>query len=159
MKTKPTAPLSDAARLELRHWMTTATPEERVRARCILMAETNAHNGEISLAVGLSRHAVGKWRTRYAALGLDGIKEPRRGRMPRFSAEAIEAVISLHLLHKNSGESWPLRKLARATGMSLATVQKILKVASQEHFGAPDLSAASIALHEAAAGQTDGSHP
>lgn len=159
MKIKPTAPLSDAARLELRHWMATATPEERLRARCILMAETNAHNGDISIAVGLSRHAVGKWRTRYAALGLEGIKEPRRGRMPRFSAETIEAVIALHLLHKNNGDSWPLRKLARATGMSLTTVQKILKAAAQEHFGAPDLSAATIALHETVAAQSDGSHP
>ena len=139
MKAKPTA-LSDAARLEIEQWMATASPDEQVRARCILMAATGAQNNEISLAAGLSRQAVGKWRTRYAELGLEGIKEPRRGRKPKFCADAVEAVVTLRLFHggdAGTGGSWSIRKLARASGMSFRTVQKIVKAASLDHPARP----------------------
>ena len=134
MKAQPIT-LSETARLELEHWIETASPDEQVRARCILLAAAGARNNVISEIVNLSQQAVGKWRKRYADMGLEGIKEPRRGRLPKFDADTIEQVVSLRFSGEcasRSGEDWSIRKLARTSGMSFRTVQKIIKAAADQ---------------------------
>ncbi|MBS7696780.1 MULTISPECIES: helix-turn-helix domain-containing protein [unclassified Chelatococcus] len=134
MKAQPIT-LSEAARLELEQWMQTASPDERLRAQCILLAAAGARNNAISETMKLSQQAVGKWRKRYAEMGLDGIKEPRRGRLPKFGADTVEQVVSLRFSHRDSdasGTNWSIRKLARTSGMSFRTVQKIVKAAADQ---------------------------
>ncbi|CAH1656631.1 hypothetical protein [Chelatococcus asaccharovorans] len=60
MKAQPIT-LSETARLELEHWMETASPDEQVRARCILLAAAGARNNVLSGTVNLSEQAVGKY--------------------------------------------------------------------------------------------------
>jgi putative transposase len=115
--------------------MQTASPDEQVRARCILLAAAGARNNAISETMNLSQQAVGKWRKRYADMGLEGIKEPRRGRLPKFGADTVEQVVSLRFAHRSPdepGTSWSIRKLARTSGMSFRTVQKIVKTAANQ---------------------------
>ena len=134
MKAQPIT-LSEAARLELEDWMQIATPDEQVRAQCILLAADGARNNAISEAVNLSQQAVGKWRKRYADMGLEGIKDPRRGRPPKFDADTVEQVVNLRFAHRGPDEpatSWSIRKLARNSGMSFRTVQKIVKAAAPQ---------------------------
>lgn len=130
-----TIALSEAARLALEQWMESASPDEQVRARCILLAAEGARNNTISETVNLSQQAVGKWRKRYAEMGLDGIKEPRRGRLPKFDVDAVQQVVSLRFTpacEARTSEGWSIRKLAATSGMSFRTVQKIVKAAADQ---------------------------
>jgi hypothetical protein len=70
---------------------------------------------------------VGKWRTRFIALGLEGLyDEPRVGAPRTISDEAVEAVIVKTLETTPPGEThWSTRTMAAKTGMSHTMVGRI----------------------------------
>jgi transposase len=79
----PPVAISEADRtvLERRARSKTASQRDVARARVILMAADGAPNTAIEQAVGINKWQVGRWRKRYEAEGLEGLKDrPRSGR-------------------------------------------------------------------------------
>lgn len=98
------------------------------RAQIVLLASEGKENREIAAELGIVRHTVGRWRSRYAQLGLAGIEKdsPRSGRLPSISEEAIQAVIRKTTQETpNDATHWSTRSMAKATGLSAATIRRI----------------------------------
>jgi transposase len=107
---------------------TTATHREVQRARALLLAADGVPNTAIGEKVGISPTTVKAWRERFACEGLKGLGGVRagRGRKPRIPQEKVEAIVHATLHEKPSGEThWSCRTMARAQGVSPATVQRI----------------------------------
>jgi transposase len=74
------------ARTPYRDWL---------RARIVLAAARGRDNAQISAGLGVSINTVRKWRGRFAAAGLDGLRDrPRSGRPRRISAADRAAVVA-----------------------------------------------------------------
>jgi transposase len=98
------------------------------RARALLLAADGVSNVEIAEVVGVSRPTVLAWRADFAERGLVDFGEVRkgRGRKPSIPAEKIAHVVELTLHSKPDGQThWSCRTMAKATGISPATVQRI----------------------------------
>jgi len=98
------------------------------RARALLLAADGVSNVEIAEVVGVSRPTVLVWRAEFARQGLVDFGEVRqgRGRKPSIPVEKIAQVVDLTLHAKPEGQThWSCRTMARATGISSATVQRI----------------------------------
>lgn len=70
---------------------------------------------------------VGKWRNRFAELGLDGLHdEPRPGKPRTITDEDGERVI-VKTLEKQPADAthWSTRSMAKATGMSQTGIRRI----------------------------------
>jgi transposase len=91
---------------------------DRGRAQIVLAAARGHPNARIAADLGVSVDTVRKWRGRFAARGLDGLKDlPRRGRPRRISSLERAAVVALACqLPAVSGVP-----LARWTGPELLT--------------------------------------
>ena len=122
--------LTDEERATLTKWSRgRSTPARLVmRAKIVLAAAAGRQNNEIASELGCMRKAVGIWRNRFAANRLAGIEKdaPRAGRAP-FVRMAKEAEI----IRKTTQETppnathWSVRTMAKAVGVSKATVQRI----------------------------------
>jgi transposase len=98
------------------------------RARALLLAADGVANTQIAATVGISPTSVQNWRERFADDGLRGlgVVRPGRGRKPSIPAEKVEAVVHATLHEKPPGEThWSCRSMAKAQGVSPATVQRI----------------------------------
>jgi transposase len=98
------------------------------RARALLLAADGVSNVETAELVGVSRPTVLAWRADFAERGLVDFGEVRkgRGRRPSIPAEKIADVVELTLHSKPEGHThWSCRTMAKATGVSPATVQRI----------------------------------
>ena len=108
-----------------------STPARLVqRAQIVLLAAGGKENQEIATELGIMRHTVGRWRSRYAQRGLAGIEKdaPRSGRLPTISREVVEGIVRRTTQEKPSDAThWSTRSMARAAGVSEATVRRIWK--------------------------------
>src|SRR4029434_10815003 len=113
---------------ELQRIVTAKTSSQRdvFRARIILgLAEGLSHE-EISREQGVSILAMGRWRKRGAAKGVEGLKDaPGRGRKPTIAATAIRSALSLAGRQAPGGGPWSVRTMARETGLSKSSVQRL----------------------------------
>ena len=99
-----------------------------LRARIVLAAtDPGVSNGEIATRLGICRLTVTKWRTRFAARGLDGlVDEPRPGAAPTITDAQIEAVVTTTLETTPSNAThWSTRGLAAQLGMSQSAIVRI----------------------------------
>ena len=79
---------------------------------------------------GASPTSVAAWRERFAAEGLAKFGKVRegRGRRPSIPPEKVAAIVHATLHERPPGEThWSCRSMARAQGVSKATVQRIWK--------------------------------
>ena len=94
----PTAlDLGDAERAELEGWARRRKTAQALalRARIVLRAAEGLSNTAIAAELGIAKHAVGKWRERFARLRTDGLlDEPRPGAPRRIGDEQIAALAS-----------------------------------------------------------------
>ena len=132
MKTAPTISLSESEQSELEKLSRGRSVSVRLseRATMILYAAQGMRNNEIGELMGVSRQKVGRWRVRYAKLGLAGIEKdaPRPGRFPKVTPARQAAIIKKTLEEKPAGAThWSQRTMARATGLSPATISRIWK--------------------------------
>ena len=122
--------LSSEDRDTLERWVRADCAPQGVacRAWVILQAADGVSNSEIARETGLSRPTVIAVRERFADDGPGGLGQvrPDRGRKPRISAEKVAEIVNATLHEKPPGEThWSCRSMARAKGVSPATVQRI----------------------------------
>ena len=107
---------------------TTATHREVLRARALLLAGDGLANTAIAGRVGVAPSTVKGWRARFTEDGLAGLAtiRPGRGRKPSISDEKVAEIVRATLHDKPAGEThWSCRTMAKAQGVSPATVQRI----------------------------------
>jgi transposase len=122
--------LSPEERAMVDEWARSRTMPLRVvqRAKIIQMASTGIDSQDIAQELDVSRPTVQLWRQRFLALRIAGLEKdaPRPGRIPRISDEKVRTVIEATLHTKPSDAThWSTRSMARAQGISEATVRRI----------------------------------
>lgn len=112
------------------------------RAQIVLLCAEGLSNMEVAERVGTSRQTVGKWRKRFRSQGLMGLYDERRTGKPR----SIEEDEVMDLLTKtletpppDGSTHWSCRSMAKATGLSKSTVQRVwsafgIQPHRQKHF-------------------------
>ena len=123
-------PITDPDRRTLERWLRAQqTPQQvALRTRIILLAADGAANNRIAAELGVSRSTVILWRNRFTAGGPAALTEtaPGRGRKPAIGAEQIKAIVEATISTTPRGATqWSCRTMARAQGVSPATVQRI----------------------------------
>lgn len=111
------------------------------RAQIVLLAAQGMSNSDIAVSLGLSRPTVGLWRKRFIGQGLMGLYEELRSGAPRsIDDEQIATLLRQTLESRPEGAThWSCRSLARKTGLSKSTVQRVwttfgLQPHRQKHF-------------------------
>ena len=104
-------------------------PQKHVaRARIILHSAERLGVAEVARRAGLSRPAVWRWQQRFAEAGVDGLlrDKTRKPGKPRTPEATVQRVVAL-TCGEPPGEAthWTGRMMAKATGLSLRTVQRI----------------------------------
>ena len=102
-----------------------------IRARIILEWYEGKTLDESEASLSISRPTIVKWRKKFAAHRLDGLKDaPRSGKPLTISAETRAKVIELACSKPGEGYSrWSQRRLAEEVGISQSQVHRILKEA------------------------------
>jgi len=98
------------------------------RARALLLAGDGIANTQIAASVDASPSSVKAWRERFAVEGLASFGGVRagRGRKPKISSEQVSEIVRTTLEETPEGEThWSCRTMAKAQGVSPATVQRI----------------------------------
>jgi transposase len=98
-----------------------------LRARIILACAGGEQNKRVAARLDVDVDTVGKWRRRFAEHRIDGLRdEPRSGTPRTIDDERIEATIVRTLETLPPGAThWSSRGMARASGLSVSTVQRI----------------------------------
>lgn len=111
------------------------------RARIVLICAEGLENKAVCQRLGLHPQTVGKWRRRFLAQRIEGLRdEPRSGAPRTIEDQRIEAVITRTLESQpEAATHWSSRGMARQSGLSVSTVQRIwrafgLKPHRQETF-------------------------
>jgi transposase len=104
-------------------------PQKHVaRARIILASTGRLEVAEVARRAVISRPAVWRWQQRFAEAGVDGLlrDKTRKPGKPATSAAVVQQVVALTCAEP-PGEAthWTGRMMARASGLSLRTVQRI----------------------------------
>lgn len=122
MRIAPAITLSEMDRRTLQAWARgRSTPARLVqRARIVLLSAEGRENIDIADEVGTDRQTVGRWRTRFAKEGIDGIRKdrPRGGR-----AATKRRSLAQRIIHKTTRE-----KPANATHWTTRTLAAELKI-------------------------------
>jgi transposase len=115
----------------LSKWVGAGTTPQRLarRARIVLLSADGHSAREIARRLGVSTHTVGLWRRRFLQGGAAALERdaPGRGRKATVTTNAGARVRSLLASPPPNGR-WTVRALAPATGMSRASVHRVLKI-------------------------------
>src|ERR1035437_3244857 len=106
------------------------------RARIVRLAAQGRQSQDIAEELDISRPTVQLWRQRFLALRLAGLEKdaPRPGRRPRIPPQKMRLVVEATLHSKPSDATHCTRTMARAQGLSAASVRRIWKQhRSEEH--------------------------
>ena len=104
----------------------TATQREIRRARIILERATGATQQEVADRVGVQRLVVAHWEKRFREDGLAGLADAKgRGRKTSIPEEKRKQVIVGATQPPHPRTRWTARTMARAVGVSPATVQRL----------------------------------
>jgi transposase len=98
-----------------------------LRARIVLSCATGERNQDVAAKLGVTPQTVGKWRGRFVSRRLDGLHDEPRPGVPRSIDDArVEAVIVATLETMPADAThWSSRAMARASGISTSSVQRI----------------------------------
>ena len=125
----PTVELTSEQRQTLEQWTRRRKTAAGLaqRARIVLLAADGLSNTEVAMHERCDRNTAGKWRSRFASQGVDGLlDEPRPGRPRLITDPDVEAVIVKTLEEQpRDATHWSTRSMARATGMSQSAVSRI----------------------------------
>ena len=111
------------------------------RAKIILFSASGWTDTAIAEEIGLSIRMVGRWRIRYLEHGLQGLYDEYRPGKPRtISDDDVASLLQKTMSSRPStGTHWTCRALAKKTGVSKSTVQRVwsafgLQPHRQKHF-------------------------
>jgi len=132
MRTATSIVLTPEERRQLQQWSRgRSTPQRLVlRSKIILLAAGGKTNKEILKELDTNPVTVGRWRSRFALLRIEGIRKdaPRPGRKPKIPASTVKKIVDATLHEKPSGEThWSTRTLAGKLHVSHMTVQRVWK--------------------------------
>lgn len=121
--------LTEAERAELSSLAARRNTAQALALRCriVLACAAGAQNKDAAQELGVCACTVGKWRRRFIADRMDGLRDEPRSGTPRSIDDArIEAMIvrTLESLPP-AATHWSSRGMARAAGLSTSTVQRI----------------------------------
>ncbi len=129
---EPTGKLEvdEQARRTLQGWVKARRSPQRMvmRARIILLAAEGRPTRRIAREVGSSRPTVLLWRKRFAGGGVAALLQdaPGRGRPPSISRGKVKRIVDATIQTTPPGAThWSTRTMAKAQGVSPATVQRI----------------------------------
>ncbi|NLS67586.1 IS630 family transposase [Bradyrhizobium brasilense] len=113
-----------------------------LRARIVLACAEGEQSKVVAARLAVDPDTVGKWRRRFSEHRLEGLWDEPRSGTPRTIEDArIEAVIVRTLETQPPGAThWSSRSMARASGLSVSTVQRIWRA-----FGLQPLAALDVA--------------
>lgn len=124
-----TVVLTDEERETLERWARRPKSAQALALRCriVLAAAEGESSTAIAARLGCNPSTVGKWRGRFAAMGLDGLHDdPRPGRPRLIGDDDVERVIVKTLEETPANAThWSTRSMAAATGMSQSAVSRI----------------------------------
>ena len=129
-KSADALPISPEQRQTLEAWTRAQkTPQSVVlRARIVLLAADGLSNSRNAREVHVSRPTVILWRQRFRQGGPGALTEiaPGRGRRVTYGAERVNEIVQATIQTKPPGAThWSTRTMAKAQGLSKATVQRI----------------------------------
>ena len=98
-----------------------------LRTRIVLLSGAGQSVQEVAASLGTSTRSVYKWRNRFKAKGLDGLKDlPRSGQPKKLSAGKIKEVLTMTVESiPREATHWSLRLMAKAAGITTWQVQQI----------------------------------
>jgi transposase len=105
-----------------------APHREVTRAKALLLAEQGMANTAIGTRLGVSPNSVVAWRKTFLEEGMVkfGQVHAGRGRKATIPDEKIDEIVRLTQQSAPEGEThWSCRSMAKATGVSPATVQRV----------------------------------
>src|SRR5687768_4769645 len=121
--------LSDAEKEELQRLIRRRVISAMMglRARAILMCAEGTDSKAVAQGLGVSEHAVGKWRRRFLEKRLEGLlDEPRVGRPRKVTDERVEQLVVETLESTpRAATHWSTREMARKSGLSTMTISRI----------------------------------
>ncbi len=129
-KSADALPVSPEQRRTLEAWVRAQNSPQSVvlRTRIVLLAANGLPNSRIAREVGVSRPTVILWRQRFLQGGPCALTEiaPGRGRRVTYGAERVDQIVQATTQTKPRGAThWSTRTMAKAQGLSKATVQRI----------------------------------
>ena len=121
--------LTDDEREQLVRWERRRESSQALalRSRIVLKCAAGLANKEVAEAVGVTPITVGKWRSRFCELRLDGLSDdPRPGRPATITAEQVEDVVvaTLESVPENATH-WSRAKMAKRSGLPKSTIGRI----------------------------------
>jgi winged helix-turn helix protein/DDE superfamily endonuclease len=122
--------VNDDQRSTLEHWLRSASTPQAIALRCriILKAAEGLSNNAIARALSVSRPTVIEWRERFVAGGPAALTETAtgQGRKVSLPADKVKQIVDATLHTTPPGAThWSCRSMAKAQGVSKATVQRI----------------------------------
>ena len=121
--------LTEEEREVLERWARRPKSAQALALRCriVLAAANGEHSNDIAARLGCSASTVGRWRGRFARLGLDGLHdEPRPGQPRKITDDAVERVIVKTLEEQPPNAThWSTRSMAAATGLNQTAISRI----------------------------------
>jgi transposase len=124
-----TLALSAAERGALENWARRPTTAQAtaLRARLILGCAAGKTNTVVARELRVTKQTVGKWRSRFVAKRLEGVRdEPRPGAPRTVTDAAVERVVTLTLeTTPREATHWSTRAMARQCGLSQSTISRI----------------------------------
>src|SRR6201997_5589866 len=119
----------EAEELSRRARATTVSVRDRRRAEIIVLSAQGLTQQRIAEQLGISRVAVNRWVGRFALHRLDGFNERAvRGRKPWLPQAAVQQVVEQAVTPPAHLGRWSCRTMARAAGISPASVQRLWAV-------------------------------
>jgi transposase len=98
------------------------------RARIVLLAAAGLQDKQIAAELRITPETAARWRNRFLDGGLAALEKdaPRPGRHPRITAAKVREVLDRTTREKPARATrWSTRTMAKATGISEASVRRI----------------------------------
>lgn len=119
---------SEEAELRRRVRAHSSPKRDSLRASIILRRAEGVKQADVARELNVSIPCVNKWSQRFERDGLDGLEDkPGRGPKPSIALEIVSRVITEAGKVPKPRTRWTTRTMARATGISQSSVQRIWK--------------------------------
>jgi transposase len=123
--------LTAGDRRQLNAWVRAGTTPQRVvrRARIVLLAAEGLSARAIARELGVSPHTAALWRRQFQRHGPAALLRdaPGRGRKATVARDAGPRLRALLETAPPGGGRWTIRRIAQTTGISRASVHRILR--------------------------------